>query len=225
VKKKRFSVSARRACRVIRTTRSSAYYKTGRDRAGADARAVWQPPPARPPATRRLEGRQRALLSGVYRGRAGAPAEAPLAPRDGCPSGAAAPPRRATTSGAWISRPTLADGRRFLTLTIIDPFTRECLAIDLGEGLSGQDVAAALERLRFERGLPQRISVPYACRRRCARLATAKTSSTGSMGFTRCMSKPLAKEEIRSCARAYAVSAAAGVLRSGSAIRRTARTS
>jgi flagellar biosynthesis GTPase FlhF len=40
---------------------------------------------------------------------------------------------------------------------VIDLFTRECLAIDIGQGLGGQDVAAALERLRFERGLPQRI--------------------------------------------------------------------
>ena len=51
----------------------------------------------------------------------------------------------------------LADGRRFRALTVIDLFTRECLAIDVGHGLSGHDVAATLERLRFERGLPQRI--------------------------------------------------------------------
>lgn len=51
----------------------------------------------------------------------------------------------------------LADGRRFRALTVIDLFTRECLAIDVGQGLSGRDVVATLERLRFERGLPQRI--------------------------------------------------------------------
>ena len=51
----------------------------------------------------------------------------------------------------------LADGRCFRTLTVIDLFTRECLAIDVGQGVRGQDVAATLERLRFERGLPQRI--------------------------------------------------------------------
>jgi putative transposase len=47
----------------------------------------------------------------------------------------------------------LADGRRFRALTVIDLFTRECLAIDAGQSLSGQDVAATLERLRFERGI------------------------------------------------------------------------
>lgn len=51
----------------------------------------------------------------------------------------------------------LVDGRRFRALTVIDLFTRECLAIDVGQGLGGRDVVAALERLRFERGLPQRI--------------------------------------------------------------------
>jgi putative transposase len=51
----------------------------------------------------------------------------------------------------------MTDGRRFRALTVIDLFTHECLAIDAGQGLHGQDVAATLERLRFERGLPQRI--------------------------------------------------------------------
>ena len=51
----------------------------------------------------------------------------------------------------------LADGRRFRALTVIDMFTRECLAIDIGQGLGGHDVAATLERLRFQRGVPQRI--------------------------------------------------------------------
>jgi putative transposase len=51
----------------------------------------------------------------------------------------------------------LADGRRFRALTVLDLFTRECLAIDVGHGLTGRDVVATLERLRFERGLPQRI--------------------------------------------------------------------
>ena len=38
----------------------------------------------------------------------------------------------------------LADGRRFRALTVIDEFTRECLAIDAGQSLGGQDVAATL---------------------------------------------------------------------------------
>src|SRR4051812_48819340 len=49
-----------------------------------------------------------------------------------------------------------ADGRRFRALTVLDLFTRECLTIDAGRSMTGQDVGATLERLRFERGLPQR---------------------------------------------------------------------
>lgn len=52
----------------------------------------------------------------------------------------------------------LTGGRKFPTLTILDLFTRECLDIAVGRGLTGQDVVATLERLRFDRGLPQRIS-------------------------------------------------------------------
>jgi len=51
----------------------------------------------------------------------------------------------------------LADGRRFRALTVIDLYTRECLAIDIGKQLRAENVVATLERLRFERGLPARI--------------------------------------------------------------------
>jgi putative transposase len=54
-------------------------------------------------------------------------------------------------------RRQVGDGRRFRALIVIDLFTRECLTIELNQALGGQDVAAALERLRFERGLAQRI--------------------------------------------------------------------
>jgi putative transposase len=35
-----------------------------------------------------------------------------------------------------------ADGRRFRALTVLELFTRECLAIDVGKGLGGRDVVA-----------------------------------------------------------------------------------
>ena len=40
---------------------------------------------------------------------------------------------------------------------MLDLYTRQCLDIAVGRGLTGQDVAATRERLRFDRGLPQRI--------------------------------------------------------------------
>ena len=50
----------------------------------------------------------------------------------------------------------LADGRRFRALTVLDLYTLQFLDINVGRGLPGQYVAATLERLRFDRGLPQR---------------------------------------------------------------------
>ena len=52
----------------------------------------------------------------------------------------------------------LSDGRKIRSLTIIDLFTRECLAIDVGFSLRANDVVAAMNRLEYSRGLPQRIS-------------------------------------------------------------------
>jgi putative transposase len=51
----------------------------------------------------------------------------------------------------------LAAGRRFRTLTVLDLYTRDCLDIAVGRGLTGQDVVRTLERLRFDRGLLARI--------------------------------------------------------------------
>jgi len=39
----------------------------------------------------------------------------------------------------------LFDGRKIRLLTIVDHFTRESIAIDVGQRLRGKDVAATLE--------------------------------------------------------------------------------
>ena len=49
----------------------------------------------------------------------------------------------------------LADGRRFRALTILDVFTRESLAIEVGQKLKGEDVVAALNQIRGRRGVPK----------------------------------------------------------------------
>lgn len=51
----------------------------------------------------------------------------------------------------------LFDGRRFRALTIVDNFTKQSLAIKVDQQLNGEDVVAALDQLRHEVGLPQRI--------------------------------------------------------------------
>lgn len=53
----------------------------------------------------------------------------------------------------------LFDGRRLRTLPIVDHYTRECLAIDVGQSLKGGDVVRVLEQLRMTRGLPKTIKV------------------------------------------------------------------
>jgi putative transposase len=52
---------------------------------------------------------------------------------------------------------TLADGRSFRTLNIVDDFSRECLAIEVDTSLPGLRVARVLDRLAEERGLPRAI--------------------------------------------------------------------
>ena len=46
------------------------------------------------------------------------------------------------------------DGRPLRMLTVIDEYTRECLAIDVGRRLNSEDVMIRLEQLFVERGTP-----------------------------------------------------------------------
>ncbi len=48
----------------------------------------------------------------------------------------------------------LFDGRRFRALTVVDAYTRECLAIEVDRGLKGEQVVAVMDRVRFLRGMP-----------------------------------------------------------------------
>jgi putative transposase len=54
---------------------------------------------------------------------------------------------------------TLDDGRRFRALTIVDVFTRECLAIEADFSLPARRVTAVLNRLAASRGLARIITV------------------------------------------------------------------
>ena len=51
----------------------------------------------------------------------------------------------------------LFDGRKLRMLTVVDCYTRECLAIDVGQSLKGEDVVDSLNRICRERGLPKTI--------------------------------------------------------------------
>ena len=49
---------------------------------------------------------------------------------------------------------TLSQGRRFRCLTILDEFTRECLAIHVAHSIPAAGVIEVMERLKESRGLP-----------------------------------------------------------------------
>jgi len=49
----------------------------------------------------------------------------------------------------------LADGRRIRVLTVVDDYSRECLALEVDTSLSGQRVSRVLEALRQAEKLPQ----------------------------------------------------------------------
>jgi transposase InsO family protein len=48
----------------------------------------------------------------------------------------------------------LFDGRRLRALTVVDQFTRECLAIRVDQNLRGEDVASVMSAIAAERGAP-----------------------------------------------------------------------
>jgi len=52
---------------------------------------------------------------------------------------------------------TLSDGRRFRILCVVDDFSRECLATVVDTSLGGVRVVRELERLTFERALPEMV--------------------------------------------------------------------
>jgi putative transposase len=54
---------------------------------------------------------------------------------------------------------SLLDGRKFRALTVMDVFTRECLAVHADGSLSGKKVAAVLEQVAMGRGFPSQITV------------------------------------------------------------------
>jgi putative transposase len=54
---------------------------------------------------------------------------------------------------------TLVDGRLLRVLTLIDSYTRECLALAARTQFRGEDVAAVLQHIGTSRPLPARITV------------------------------------------------------------------
>jgi len=70
-----------------------------------------------------------------------------------------APSQRLERWSMDFTADTLADGRGFRTLNIVDDYTRECVAIEVDRSLPGLRVARVLDRLHATLGLPQTIVV------------------------------------------------------------------
>jgi putative transposase len=57
----------------------------------------------------------------------------------------------------FVSDP-LANGQKFPAFTLVDPYTRECPALEVDTSLPSRRVIRVLERLAQERGLPEEMT-------------------------------------------------------------------
>lgn len=164
----RYGVSTRRACGVVKATRSSVYYTSRKEPLLALRQRM------RELAQTRVRFGYRRLLVLLRREgwEVGKERFYRVYTEEGLALRRKRPWRHVTAVHREQRRPAtqrhdiwsmdfvadeLADGRRFRALTMLDVYTRQCLDIAVGRGLTGHDVARTLERLRFDRGLPQRI--------------------------------------------------------------------
>ena len=73
-------------------------------------------------------------------------------------------PKPAVVNRSWsmdFIADGLSDGRRLRCLTIVDDFSRECLALKVDTSITGRRVVAVLERLTDLRRVPQSITVDH----------------------------------------------------------------
>ena len=73
-------------------------------------------------------------------------------------------PKPAAANQSWsmdFIADALADGRRLRCLAIVDDYSRECIAIEVDTSITGTRVAAILDRLADQRGLPASITVDH----------------------------------------------------------------
>jgi putative transposase len=70
----------------------------------------------------------------------------------------------------------LTDGRRFRVLTIVDVFTRECLAIEVGQSLKGTDVVEVLNQILTRRGAPKMLFCDNVLTQECGEVVRPKIS-------------------------------------------------
>lgn len=164
----RFGLSERRLCRLTGWNRSSLQYRSsGRDdtalrermRYWAALKPRWGSPILHDvlksegllinhKRTERLYLEERLSLRRKHRKKLPAVARVPLPQAD-------APNQR------WAMdfiHDQLSGGRRFRCLTLVDEFTRQCLALHVDTSIGGAGVVAVLQKLALTRGLPKTIT-------------------------------------------------------------------
>lgn len=101
----------------------------------------------------------------------------------------------------------LFDGRRLRALTVVDAFTREALAIEVDQGIKGEQVVAVVGRLALLRGAPSAIQVDNGPEPKdrvassSRRHSTAGPTRTGSCWTSRALaSRPTMRWSSRSMA-------------------------
>lgn len=164
----RWRLSLRRSCVLLRVARSSASYASKREVADAPVVARLRELAAQEPRwgyrmmqmVLAQEG-QKMSVERVHRLWRRAGLQVPRKkPRKRI---AASRPRPAGPDGpnqVWAIDfvfDTCADGRSLKCLTVIDEWTRECLAIDVAAGIRGGRVAEVLSRLVSVRGAPRHL--------------------------------------------------------------------
>lgn len=165
----RWGVSTRRACKVVGLKRSSHYYRsTAKDQRPLVMRI------REIAETRRRFGYRRILVmlrregwqvnhKRVYRHYRAETLGVRTKKRKKRSSHIRVlPPAATAPNQRWsmdFVRDTLDSGRPFRALTVVDQFTRECLAIRADFSLTGAKVAAVLDEIAAERAYPELITV------------------------------------------------------------------
>lgn len=163
----RWRMSLRRACALLGLARSSASYESKREKIDAPVIARLRELALEQPRwgyrmMHMVLRRERKLgVDRVHRLWKSAGLQVPRRrPRRRIARSAPKPSKPSSVNHTWaidFVHDTLADGRALRCLTVVDEFTRECLAIDVGAGIRGARVVDVLARLVSCRGAPARL--------------------------------------------------------------------
>ena len=163
-----YPISERRACRIIRCARASYRYRSHRDprtalrqrmRERAQTRVRYGYRKIRVLLNREGWAVGKTLVYRLYREEGLTLCHRPPRRRKAVVPRAHRPPAT-KPNDAWtldFVADQLASGLRFRALTVVDVFTRESIAIEVGQSLRGEHVVTVLNRLTAQRSAPTRL--------------------------------------------------------------------